>query len=285
MHICMLTYVWVHSYEGQRVMFLSSPVILCLIYQGRIVSWWTQSSPIWPVYLISLPHRDLFSPTLWAFKCMLVDLNSALPICMTISPQPLLNKMYDIELSKRKQLPKSPPATSLLTSYCFLCQDDRVIPKCFVHSELSYKQCQYVFFPSRVCRKGKYFFHPTLTPQSSWGVFSISGWLIINWIFYIESQEATFYEGQKMIKTRPVCKINPVGVWMGKGGGTGMPLTVVISSLCSCNDLSIKVLSERVWPLHYKGKKSDFFSQLSYAFHSLMTLFSQLPHGIVGPFH
>lgn len=50
-----------------------------------------------------------------------------------------------------------------------------------------------------------------------------------------------------------------------------MPLTVVSSSLCDCNDLSIKALSERVWPLHYKGEKSDFFSQLSYAIHSLMT--------------
>lgn len=64
-----------------------------------------------------------------------------------------------------------------------------------------------------------------------------------------------------------------------------MPLTVVSSSLCNCNDLSIKVLSERVWPLQYKRKKPDFFSQLSYAFDSLMTFFSQLPHGIVGPFH
>lgn len=54
-------------------------------------------------------------------------LNSGLPICMTTSPQPLLNKLYNIELSKRKQFPKSPPATSLLTSCCFLCKDDSVI--------------------------------------------------------------------------------------------------------------------------------------------------------------
>lgn len=45
----------------------------------------------------------------------------------------------------------------------------------------------------------------------------------------------------------------------GKGGGTVMPLTVVSSSLCDCNDLSIKALSERVWPLHYKRKKNLTF--------------------------
>lgn len=39
-----------------------------------------------------------------------------------------------------------------------------------------------------------------------------------------------------------------------------MPLTVVSSSLCDCNDLSIKALSERVWPLHYKGEKNLTFS-------------------------
>lgn len=93
------------------------------------------------------------------------DLNSGLPICMTTSPQPLLNEMYNIELSKRKQFPKSLPTTSLLTSCCFLCKDDSVIPKCFVHSELSYKQCQYVFFPSRVCRKGKYFSSNPYSPK------------------------------------------------------------------------------------------------------------------------
>lgn len=56
------------------------------------------------------------------------------------------------------------------------------------------------------------------------------------------------------------------------GGQPVMPLTVVSSSLCDYNDLSIKALSERVWPLHYKGKKNlTFSSHLSYAIHSLMT--------------
>lgn len=147
------------------------------------------------------------------------DLNSGLYVCMTTSPQPLLNKMHNIELSKRKQFPKSPPATHPCWQVAVFYAKMTEWSECFVHSELSYKQCQCVFFPSRVCRKGKYFFHPTLTPQSSWGVFSISGWLIINWIFYTESQEATFYEGQKWSNNGQFVKLTLwVYGWEKEGG-------------------------------------------------------------------
>lgn len=115
MHICMLTYAWIHSCEGQRLMVMSFSIILPYISRQNYLLMNLEFTNLASLFNQFAPQGSLFSNSpLLGIYMGAGELNSGFPICMATSSQPLLNKMYKIELSNRKQSLKLPPGMSLL---------------------------------------------------------------------------------------------------------------------------------------------------------------------------